>query len=59
MLGGISHLSNKYGFASDNVVSFELLSSNGTSVVANVTSNPDVFFALKAGSNNFGRCQLP
>lgn len=52
--GGLSHLSNRYGFASDNAISFELVTANGTVVVANSTSNSANFYGLKAGSNNFG-----
>ncbi|PQE03940.1 6-hydroxy-D-nicotine oxidase protein [Rutstroemia sp. NJR-2017a BVV2] len=51
--GGLSHLSNKYGFVSDNVVSFELMMPNGTMKLVNATSSPDLFFALKGGSNNY------
>ncbi|KAG2359550.1 hypothetical protein BDR07DRAFT_1462475 [Suillus spraguei] len=52
--GGYSCLSNEYGLAVDNVVSFELVMPNGT--VANITSssNPDLFYGLRGGFNNFG-----
>ncbi|KAG2068765.1 FAD-binding domain-containing protein [Suillus decipiens] len=52
--GGYSCLSNQYGLAVDNVVSFELVMPNGT--VANITSssNPDLFYGLRGGFNNFG-----
>ncbi|OAL43510.1 bifunctional solanapyrone synthase [Pyrenochaeta sp. DS3sAY3a] len=52
--GGLSHLSNAYGFGSDNVVSFELVLANATLVTVSATSNPNLFYALKAGANNYG-----
>lgn len=52
--GGLSHLSNQYGFSADNAVSFEIVLANATMVVANSSSFPDLFWALKGGSNNFG-----
>ncbi|OSX60836.1 hypothetical protein POSPLADRAFT_1182032 [Postia placenta MAD-698-R-SB12] len=52
--GGYSWLTNQYGLTLDNVRTFELALPNGT--VTNVTesSNPDLFFGLKGGYNNFG-----
>jgi len=38
----------------DNVVSYDVVLGNGTQVAANSSSNPDLFWALKGGSNNFG-----
>ncbi|KAL5435500.1 hypothetical protein PMIN06_011065 [Paraphaeosphaeria minitans] len=52
--GGISFLSGKYGFAANNVVNFEVLLASGEIVSANHRSHPDLFWALKGGSNNFG-----
>lgn len=52
--GGLSHLSNAYGFGSDNVVTFELVLANATLVTVSATSNPNLFYALKAGANNYG-----
>ncbi|ETS74384.1 hypothetical protein PFICI_14250 [Pestalotiopsis fici W106-1] len=54
LIGGFHYLTNKYGFAMDNVVSYDVVLGNGTQVVANATSNPDLFWALKGGANNFG-----
>ncbi|KAF9078750.1 FAD dependent oxidoreductase [Rhodocollybia butyracea] len=52
--GGYSWKSNQYGLTVDTVTAFELVKPNGT--VSNVTleSDPDLFFALKGGLNNFG-----
>jgi FAD/FMN-containing dehydrogenase len=51
---GFSYLVNKNGLAVDNCINFEVVLANGTIVNANATSNPDLFKALKGGSNNFG-----
>jgi FAD/FMN-containing dehydrogenase len=52
--GGTSPFSNKYGWAMDNVYEYEVVLSNGTIATASVTQNPDLFFALRGGGNNFG-----
>ncbi|KAL8704810.1 MAG: hypothetical protein Q9201_002042 [Fulgogasparrea decipioides] len=52
--GGLSHYSNEKGLASDNVVNFELVLADGSLVNANATSNSDLWWAMKAGQNNFG-----
>ncbi|KAF3924351.1 hypothetical protein AA313_de0200559 [Arthrobotrys entomopaga] len=52
--GGISYLSNQYGFVTDQVENFEVVLSNGLIVEANKNTNPDLFKALKGGSANFG-----
>ncbi|KAF2460944.1 putative oxidoreductase [Lineolata rhizophorae] len=52
--GGMSFLSPKHGFTCDNVINFEVVLANGSIVNANATSNPDLWKALRGGSNNFG-----
>ncbi|KAF9024792.1 hypothetical protein BDP27DRAFT_1410908 [Rhodocollybia butyracea] len=52
--GGISLLSFQHGFGSDNILNYELVLSNGTILNANSSSHPDLFWALKLGSSNFG-----
>ena len=39
--------------ACDNVVSYEAVLANGTIVTASATSNPDLYFALRGGGNQF------
>ncbi|KAL9012925.1 MAG: hypothetical protein Q9173_002346 [Seirophora scorigena] len=51
--GGLSHYSNDKGFASDNVVDFELVLADGSLVHANATHHSDLWWAMKAGQNNF------
>jgi len=52
--GGYSWLTNQHGLALDSVRAFELVLPNGT--VTNVTesTNPDLFWGLKGGYNNYG-----
>ncbi|KAI0952944.1 hypothetical protein AcW1_007293 [Taiwanofungus camphoratus] len=52
--GGYSHKSNQYGLAIDTVQAYELVLPNGTITTVTDESNPDLFFALKGGFNNFG-----
>ena len=41
------------GLACDNVVNFEVVLADGTTDNANATHNPDLFFALRGGGNQF------
>lgn len=52
--GGYSYLSNQYGLSVDNVVSFELVMPNGTVASITSSSNPDLFYGVRGGFNNFG-----
>ncbi|KAK0229791.1 FAD dependent oxidoreductase [Armillaria nabsnona] len=52
--GGYSYLSNQYGLAIDNVVAYELVVPNATVVTVTEENDPDLFFSLKGGSNNYG-----
>lgn len=52
--GGISFLSGSRGFACDNVSAFEVVLADGRQIQASKTANPDLFWAMKGGSNNFG-----
>ncbi|KAH9208945.1 hypothetical protein DL95DRAFT_478805 [Leptodontidium sp. 2 PMI_412] len=52
--GGISFYSNQHGFASDNVVAFEVVLASGLIVTATSKSYSDLFWALKGGANSFG-----
>ncbi|KAG0641308.1 hypothetical protein HOY80DRAFT_1113648 [Tuber brumale] len=52
--GGLSHVSNEYGFGCDNVVEYEVVLANGTIVNANADSHSELYWALKGGTNNFG-----
>ncbi|KLJ05581.1 hypothetical protein EMPG_10913 [Blastomyces silverae] len=52
--GGISFYSNQHGFASNNVVAYEVVLASGKIITATATKNSDLFWALKGGGNSFG-----
>ncbi|KAJ9605215.1 hypothetical protein H2200_010605 [Cladophialophora chaetospira] len=52
--GGISFFSNIYGWACDNVASYEVVTASGIILTASPTQNSDLYFALRGGGNNFG-----
>ncbi|KAL8776197.1 MAG: hypothetical protein Q9203_006507 [Teloschistes exilis] len=52
--GGISYLGYKHGWASDNVLNYELVTAQGQVLQVNNKTYPDLFWALKGGSNNYG-----
>ncbi|KAJ5956778.1 hypothetical protein N7501_011057 [Penicillium viridicatum] len=47
--GGHSLLTGLYGLAADNVLEWEVVTSNGTHLIATPTSNSDLFWALGGG----------
>ncbi|CAI6336543.1 unnamed protein product [Periconia digitata] len=52
--GGISYLSSKYGWACDNVDSYQLVTASGIILDVSQKSYPDLYWALRGGGNNFG-----
>ncbi|KAJ5712161.1 FAD-binding domain-containing protein [Penicillium malachiteum] len=52
--GGTSPFSNKYGWLLDNVYEYEVVLANRTIVNVSEKTNPDLYFALRGGANNFG-----
>jgi len=50
---GYSWKSNQHGLTLDNVVAFELVLPNGQVATISGDSDPDLFFALRGGGNNF------
>ncbi|KAL5117775.1 hypothetical protein ACEQ8H_004385 [Pleosporales sp. CAS-2024a] len=52
--GGLSFLSTQYGWAANNIVSYEVVLANATIVTASNTSHAELYRALKGGGNNFG-----
>ncbi|KAI8950403.1 putative oxidoreductase [Xylaria longipes] len=52
--GGISYFGTRYGWTSDTITNYEVVLANGSIVNANAKSNPNLHWALKGGSNNFG-----
>jgi FAD/FMN-containing dehydrogenase len=52
--GGISYFGPRFGWTCDSVVNFEVVLADGTLVNANDDENPDLLWALRGGTNNFG-----
>ena len=52
--GGIGHLMRKFGLSIDNLVSCDVVTADGDTVVASDEQNPDLFWALRGGGGNFG-----
>ncbi|TDZ37107.1 Bifunctional solanapyrone synthase [Colletotrichum trifolii] len=52
--GGISFFSNLYGWACDNVESFDVVIASGAIVHATASNHTDLYWALRGGGNNFG-----
>jgi FAD/FMN-containing dehydrogenase len=52
--GGFGWLCRKYGLAIDNLLSVDLVLASGEFVTANEHQFPDLFWAVRGGSGNFG-----
>ena len=52
--GGLPLLGRKYGFASDHVLAFELVTPDGTLRRVDAASEPRLFALLRGGKGNFG-----
>ncbi|KXN82296.1 Bifunctional solanapyrone synthase [Leucoagaricus sp. SymC.cos] len=52
--GGYSWKTNQYGLTIDTVVAFELVKPDGTILHVTQGDQPDLFWGLKGGFNNFG-----
>lgn len=52
--GGMSYLGPLLGWGCESVLEYEVVLASGEIVTVNEKSHPDLFLALKGGSNNFG-----
>ncbi len=54
LAGGVNFYGNQVGWGCDTVVSYEVVLADGSIVEVDKDSYPDLFWALKGGSSNFG-----
>jgi FAD/FMN-containing dehydrogenase len=52
--GGIGYLARGLGLSCDNLISAELVTSDGQVITADQGQNEDLFWALRGGGGNFG-----
>ena len=52
--GGFGWLSRKFGLTVDNLQSAEIVTADGKVLRATATEHPDLFWAVRGGSGNFG-----
>lgn len=51
---GFGYICGKYGLAVDNLLAADVVTADGAILRASETDNPDLFWALRGGSGNFG-----
>jgi FAD/FMN-containing dehydrogenase len=52
--GGIGYLSRGFGLSLDSLVSADVVTADGRTLVASARENEDLFWALRGGGGNFG-----
>ena len=52
--GGIGYLARRYGLTIDNLISVDIVLSDGCLVTASKSQNEDLFWAIRGGGGNFG-----
>lgn len=52
--GGIGYLVRKHGLTIDSLLAVEIVTPTGEILIADETSHPDLFWAVRGGGGNFG-----
>jgi len=52
--GGIGYLARKHGLTIDNLLEADIVLADGSFVTVNSKQHPDLFWAIRGGSGNFG-----
>jgi FAD/FMN-containing dehydrogenase len=52
--GGIGWLNGKHGLACDNLTAADIVTADGSLLHANESEHPNLFWAIRGGSGNFG-----
>jgi hypothetical protein len=52
--GGLSFFTPRFGLPCSNIISYEIVLASGSIITVSESTNPDLWLALKGGSNNFG-----
>lgn len=52
--GGFGWLTRKYGYASDNLLSVDIVTADGSFLKASESENADLFWGVRGGGGNFG-----
>ena len=52
--GGYGRLSRRFGMACDNVTAVDIVTADGRLLVASMTENSDLYWAIRGGGGNFG-----
>lgn len=52
--GGSGYLSSRFGLTLDNVLEVEIVTADGSTLIANETKHEELFWAVRGGGGNFG-----
>jgi FAD/FMN-containing dehydrogenase len=52
--GGLGWMARKFGMTCDTIVAMDVVTATGEVVRASATENPDLFWAIRGGTGNFG-----